>query len=243
MGAAALSVRPNPLTVFEIETREIRKLAEDLETAGKKAVPFALRNSVNRSAFEGRKIWQAELHDEMTLRNKWTERGILVEKARSSTLGQIEATLGSIRDYQATQESGGTVRGAIPTSVSSGEGRGAQPRKRLVRGPHKLPNITLANRRKGGSKKQRNAASIAIAKRQGKKHVFLETQRGKGIFRLSGGKRSTKLDMVHDTTSKSHRLPPHPTLGPTLRKLEPKMSKIHIEELVKQLRYHKVLGY
>jgi hypothetical protein len=234
--------------VIEIEIRNAQRLERDLEKFAARAVPHAVRTALNKSAFEGRTIWQGELDQKMVLRNNWTKRSIQVDKATGVNLPTMQATLGSRADYMAFQEEGDTraKKGKhgvpIPTGVASGEGRGAQPRRRVVSRANRLSSIHLGTR-VGASRRQRNAITIRQAIASGRKHVFLELDRHVGLFRISGGKRKPKVDMIFDLSRNSVNIPKNPTLEPTLRRLGPRLPGMYAAAIIEQLRRHKVLGY
>jgi hypothetical protein len=236
--------------MITIDLSDLRRLEKDLKTMADKAVPFAVRNSLNRSAFEGRRIWQAEIQDEFILRNRFTANSVRVEQARGLNVNRMEAALGSIAPYMDTQEFGGRRTGGgrhgapIPTAVAAGQAQGTAPRTRLVRGAHKLGAIQLTSRGRGtGSKRQRNAIAIKQAAKAGNKYVFLELENSKGLFKITGGRRKPRIVMVWDISKRSLIIPPSPTLGPTLKRLEPKMLSIHYQALLEQLKRHGVFGY
>ena len=224
------------------DMHEVERLADHLERFAKRAIPYAARASLTSSAFEAREAWTKQLGAELTLRNTWTKRSLRVEKARSLDLRRMEAVVGSTADYMRKQELGGRERKRgkhgvpIPTSVASGEGRGAKPRRRVVRRPNRLASIQLRTVRSIKSRRQRNAATISRAKRAGKKYVFLDLERSKGLFRLAGGKRRPKVDMIWDLSRPAVRVAPNPTLGPALAAVEPLLLRIHLRSLREQVR-------
>ena len=117
---------------------DIERLRRALETYAERGVPHAVRKALNASAFEARKAWISRIESTFTLRKAWTTRSVRVSKARGTSMSRMEAVLGSTAPYMAIQETGGTKRKGgrhgvpIPTSVSSGEGRGARPRPRAA---------------------------------------------------------------------------------------------------------------
>lgn len=228
---------------FVVDTSDFKRLHRDLEKFAKRAVPHAMRNALNDTAFEARKLWQAEVRRSFTLRNQWTERSIVVEKARGTNMTSMQSRVGSRATYMGTQEFGGKDTGAVPTSVSSGEGRGKPPRKKLVRQANKMAKIALGQRYRRGTRKQRNAVSFAIAARTGNPFIFLELPKRKGLFVLRGGKRAPRVDMVWNVTKRSHRVPATPTLQPALAKLERQVPRILTRALLDQLKRHRVFGY
>ena len=227
---------------------DLIKLREALRSYARRGLPHAARNALNGIAFEARERWQQEMAEAMTLRNTWTTRSVRVVKARGTNVRRMEAVLGSLAAYMATQEEGGQLRKkhkhgvSVPTSVASGEGRGAQPRRKVVRRPNRLPNIHLATRI-GSSRKQRNVVAIRMAIAAGRKFIFLELERHQGIFRLSGGKRRPRVDMLWDLSRPSVRIPPTHTLGKTMGAM-PQRATIHLERaLLAQLARARVPGY
>lgn len=192
-------------------------------------VPHAARAALNRTAFAARAAWIDRAHEAMTLRNPWTARSIRVARAVGNKPERMKAVLGSAAGYMALQESGGEVRKqhkhgvSIPTSVASGEGRGST-RKKLVRRPNRLPSIQL-QQRLGANRRQRNAIAVRRALVAGKRFVFLELERRSGIFRLAGGKRRPRLDMVWDLSRPAVRLPPRRTLEETLTAIRPEFRR------------------
>lgn len=229
--------------MIRVDLSDNKRLLRDLEAVSKVAVPYAARNTLNAMAFEGRKIWQSELAKAFTLRNDWTTRRLLVEKAKGTNITGMRSTLESPEVYLLKQELSGTETHSVPTGIASGEGRGAHPRRRLVRKPNKVGSITLGQTHPRGSRKQRNAITIRMAAAEGRTFVYLETPRRKGLFKLIGGRRTKRVDMVWDTTSKAHHVPRTPTLHRTLSRLEPKIPALMTSSLLDQLRRNKVFGY
>lgn len=225
---------------IELDAPDLDHLRLALEGLNRRGLPHAGRNALNAAAFEARKEWQRQIADAMILRNKWTERSIRVRKARGINLHTMEATVGSVADYMQIQEGGGTeVKSGrhgvpIPTTVASGEGRNASVRRRLVRRPNRLPNINLAPRI-SGNRKQRNAATISMARRSGRKHVFLELERTKGLFLLAGGKRKPRVEMVWNLSRPSVRIPGTHTLSKTIRAMRPRTAAIVRKAVIAQI--------
>jgi hypothetical protein len=229
--------------MFEIDTKDLKRLERDLKDGAPKAFAFAQRNTVNRSAFALRGFWQDEIGNRFLLRNQYTQRSVRVEQTRTLTARRMVAVVGSIAPYMAIQEHGGTDTGVIPTEVASGQAMGSRPRTKTVRAANKLSAIRLTSRYRSSNRRQRNLVAIKQAVMTGNRFVFLELQDSEGLFRITGGRRKPKVKMIYNTRSSVHRVPPHPTLGPALVKLERAMPKIAHKALVEQLKRHKVFGY
>ncbi len=232
-----------------VDTTQIRKLVRDLETFASKALPFAVRESLNRSALAAKNVWGEEIRRTLIVRNAWTLGSLRVQRVSGGLdPRRMVSVVGSLAPYMRTQELGGTKRKhgkhgvAIPTKVASGEGRGGGPRQRLVRAPNRLGAIQL-QARTGTSRKQRNAVAIRKAVKGGRRFVFLELEKTQGLFRLSGGKRNPKLDLLWETKRAAVAIPPHRTLGPALERLQPHLPAIHLGALREQAARHRILGY
>lgn len=221
-----------------VNAAQVRQLESKLKSLNKRGLPFAELETINRAAFETQKTARKELGGRMVLRNAWSERSILVRKG---TLQTMQSATGSTQAYMERQELGGTEHAkgkhgvAIPTSVASGEGRGAKPRQKLVTRPNKVSNINLARNFRSSNRKQRNAVAVKEAVRKGNRFVFLELQQRKGLFRIFGGKRKPRLEMVQDLTRDSIRVPRNPWLMPAANQQLARMPRYYAEALERQL--------
>lgn len=71
-----------------------------LENVAKRAIPFATRATLNRAAFETRKLAQENVREQMVTRNKFSEQSIrVVQERRELNIRRQEAVVGSIADY------------------------------------------------------------------------------------------------------------------------------------------------
>lgn len=243
-GAVAVSVGAS-YTWGMIESnlkRELKRYAGQLEKLNKRGVPYAMRDTVNRAAFETRKRGISNLQDGMTLRNRWTVGSVRVNKARSLDPRRMEAETGSLEKYLYTQEFGGTKikRGkegvAIPTGYSAGQ-QGQKPRTRLPRGKNKLRAIQLNNKRiKAKNRRQRNFLAIKQAAEGGNKFIFMDLGRTQGLFRVTGGKRKPRVKMVYDLSRQSVKIPARPWLTPATNRTVPEMPGFYRSALRFQLK-------
>ena len=229
--------------MIKINDEELKQFESDLKTFASRAYPFATKATVNRAAFEARKVAQGNVREKMITRNKFSVGSIRVETTRTLNVSRQEATVGSIAGYMADQEFGTTKtkRGkqgvSIPTSVSSGEGEGAQPRQRLPRVPNRLANIRLSRKSpKARSRKQENFLRIQNAVKTGRKFIFLDLRRHPGIYKVTGGKRNPSIKLMHDMSKKSVTIPRNPWLAPAVRTVEERVPQFYKEALIFQLK-------
>ena len=218
---------------------------EDLENtlalANRQGIPHATRNALNQAAFHARQESIENIKKEFTLRNKWTERGVIVKKAMGMNIESQESKVGATREYLADQETGATIRGqgkhgvSIPTSYSAGQ-QGQRPRTRLPRPSNRMQNIVLRRRRHIGDRKQRNASMVKLAARTGRKYVYLNTGRRKFIAKVIGGKRRPRVKMVQDLSRRTVSIAATPWLAPAVDDAVQKMPRFYADSLVFQLR-------
>lgn len=236
------------MTDASVDLHEVERMAHELRTLKAEAFPYAVRNALNTSAFEGRKLWAKELQRSFILRNTFTTRSLRVVKAQGTSVQAMASHLGSIAKFMGTQEAGGVEVGHIgrskpvPTAVASGQAMGSRPRTKAVRKPNWLTAIHLSKRRIGKSRKQRNAIAIRQAVAAGQRFTFLELENRKGLFRITGTKR-VRVRMVWDLSRKAVRIPKDPTLERTLTTLGPRLLLIHRGAIVDQMRRHRILGW
>lgn len=229
--------------MFGVNTRDIKQLESDLKEFADKAYPFATRKTLNDAAFQAQRIARTDVKDKMVNRNRFTVQSIQVGRARTLDVRRQTAVVGSIADYMEDQEfgavkfKGGKEGVAIATSYSAGQGESAQPRTRLPRKANKMANIQLQRRRKKGTgRKQQNLIAIKQAAETGRKFVFLDLGRRKGIFKVIGGKRRPKIKMVHDMTKQSVVIPKNPWLKPAFDEASRMIPAFYADALRFQLR-------
>jgi hypothetical protein len=238
-----------------IDTSDVRKLAEALVKVSKRALPYAVRDSLNTAAFEARKEWAQQIDKAMILRNRWTEKSLRVEKATLTSFEHMQSRVGSVAAYMLTQEVGGTETSKgkhgvpIPTTAASGQTSGvgrigprSRPRTKEVQRKNWLTAIRLGPRL-GNGRKQRNAVAIRLAAKSGGV-AFLDLGRRKGLFRVTGTKKGRfRVRMIWDLSKPSVTTKPRPTLEPTIKVIEQKAPKYQEAALREQFKRLHLLGY
>lgn len=228
---------------MRIDDRELKELERDLKTFGSRAFPYATRNTINSAAFAAREEWQGEIRSAFITRNKYTERSVLVDRAKTLDVRRQSATVGSTADYMETQEFGGTERSdgggnvALPTGYSANQ-EGKPTRTRLPTRANRMANIQLRQRyrKNGKNRAQRNRVTVLSAAKKREKFVYMDLGRRRGIFRVTGGVRRPRVKMVHDLTEKSYQIPKTPTLAPAIEAAQKKIPALYASSLRFQLR-------
>lgn len=211
------------MKMFGVEDREVRELEADLKTFARRALPYATRNTVNALAFQGRREWQYEIDDKLVQRNKFTRNSIRVETTRTLDVRHQKAIVGSIAPYMEDLEYGGSKtskgREGVPVATSYSAGQeGARPRTRMPRLTNRMSRIQLRGRnRRIANRKQRNLITVREAADAGRRFVYMDLGRRRGLFRILGGRRAPRVKMVWDLSKKSYNIPAVPTMVPAMR--------------------------
>lgn len=237
--------------MFKIDDREIIEFERDLKAFAHRAFPFATKNTLNQSAFHAQKLAKRDVQVKMVLRNKFTLQSIRVDQAKTLVVRNQEATVGSTLDYMVDQEFGGTKvkKGSkgvpIPTGFSAGQ-KNQQPRTRLPRAQNKMKNIKLSSRRRRKAKNRKQSVLFAVqaAVTSGNRYAFIDLGKRQGIFKVVGGTKKFKrgwpkgarLEMVHDMSSDSVRIPRNPWLKPAVDATKIVMPKFYRKSLIFQLK-------
>jgi hypothetical protein len=231
--------------MFKHDISQIEKFEDDLKKFAERAYPFATREMLNRTAFNAQDRIRASIDKKFVLRNAFTKRSIGVEKAGTLNVRRQESVVGSTAPYMEDQEFGTikTRRGSkgvpLPTSSASGEGRSARPRRKLPTRTAKLSKIRL--RKKTA---QDIPAKIFEAARSGRKFVFLDLGRKKGIFRVKGRGRinesgfiiGIQLNMIWDLSRTTINVPRNPTIFPAAIESQKQQPFFYVEALEFQLK-------
>lgn len=208
--------------MFDFDDKDIQRLEKQLNKFNAVAVPIAIERTLVDTGFDGMRAAKRNVNEQFTLRNKFTEKSIRVDKtfAKARDVNKKQVILGSVAEYMAQLELGGIKKATgrhgvpIPTAQASGEGDVATPKRRLPRAANRLNRVRYGKKSINKTRRQRNVALVKQAKAEGDKFVFLETSRSKGIYSVRGTKRKPKIKMLYDLSKKSYTINKQPWLMP-----------------------------
>lgn len=230
--------------MITIDNKDIKRFEKDLLTFKSKAMPFATKNMLNNLAFEAQKVSKQTIESKMIMRNKFTIQSIRYEKTNTLDINKQESKVGSVAPYMETQEIGGIKNKTgkygvtIATGYSAGQ-EGSNVRTKLPTNSNKMKNIVLNSRIKNAkSKKQQNFLLINQSAKDGKKFIFLDLGKTKGIFKLIGGKKNSKIKMVHSMSKSSVTIPKNEWLNPSVEIALKKRDTFYKDSLIFQLKRH-----
>ncbi|ANO58045.1 hypothetical protein [Shewanella phage SFCi1] len=225
--------------MIEMNTRDLRRLEENLRDLNAKGIHFAERNTINDMAFGTMHEARKTITEQFVNRNKWTMRSVQVDKARKLS---DSAEVGSTEDYMADQEFGRIKHENmhIPTPSASGESPRASVRRRPVRRPNRMSAITLKRAKYSGmTRQQQNIATVKEAKAEGRKFVFLQRGKERGIYKVFGTKRKPKTTKIQDLSRRVAEVPRNPWLAPssaTVMRTAPQLYATRLQQQLDRLR-------
>jgi hypothetical protein len=221
--------------MLTIDMKQARELERFLGQLNARGIKFAQRDAINDMAFATQKTARDTIRSEFTNRNTWTVRTVMVDRARST---RDSAEVGSTEYYMAQQEFGATLtkHTQMATPAASGESNRSKIRRKPVRMANRMSSIRLAKRNRGiGSRAQQNIVALKEAKESGRKFVYLDRGRVKGIYKVMGTKRKPKSRMVQDMSRRVAVIPRNPWLAPSSEAVMARAPEIYHAQLVRQL--------
>lgn len=149
---------------IDFDSHRFKTWLSDLE---KKQIPYAISGALNGVAFRAQRAIRANLKKKYTLRNKYTEKSIRVEKAKKNNLQSI---VGTEADYLLEHETGGIFKNkksrnySVPQQVRRTKRGIVSKSKYPSRLKSKNIRLTNAKNRKG---------KILLQFQKGKKPIVL----------------------------------------------------------------------
>ena len=226
--------------MFTVISHDAKEMERDLKAFAHRAYPFATRNTLNDAAFANQRLAKEDIRRDLTLRNKFSERSIQVDKARTLNVARQSAHIGSTAIHMERLEFGehktGGKRGVAIVTAYSANQRGANPRTKMPVGANKLARIALSRKHKGKNRRQSNLIKVRTAAASSNKFVFMDLGKKQGIFRITGGKRKPKVQMVADMSERTTTVKPYPWLRPTFDRVIPMMPSMYEKSLLFQVK-------
>ena len=126
------------MLTIKMDKRPIEALENDLDKFHDRALPYAVRDTLNTLAYETSRIAKKNADRLMVMRNTYTSRSIQFERAQGLKVDQMKSAAGSLQEYMREQEEGFTRHRKgkhgvpVPTSFAAGQ-QGAVPRSKPIR--------------------------------------------------------------------------------------------------------------
>lgn len=221
--------------MITVDLKRVGMLHDRLEKLSAKGIPFAQRNTINDMAFATQREARDVIRAEFTTRNQWTVRSVQVDRAKST---RDSALVGSTEKYMADQEHG-AVGGPknVVTPAAAGQPNRASVRTKVARRANRMNAIKLGKRAGSGiDARSRNIAAVKEAKAEGRKFVYLERGKVKGIYQVFGSKRKPRTRMVQNLTRRQRVVKAHPWLAPAADRVQQTAPRLYAKRLREQLQ-------
>lgn len=255
-------------------TGELQALQKALKHLGHgKGAGYVAKNALNHGVFTARTKWHGEMQDRLILRNEFTKKAVSVVRATGTDITRLRAVIGSRAPFMDDVEDGqseskkGKHGVPVPTGYAAGQ-EGANPTTKLVRARFRIGATNTAKLQNTVARfrtsRQRNAVTIAIARRKDIQFGVLETKHGHGLFKINKGRAAKKRARKRKRRSRAKssaspvqfsssgspklvwsyynptvRMRPHPTLEPTVHTMRRLMPNIFTAYLKKQFLFYR----
>jgi len=225
--------------MFSIDHSGLIRLEKELEKVKKTALPFAVGSTLNQVARSTQKKARVGVGKQFILKNTWSRRSIRFDKVKGTKISAMESVTGSVAPHMEKIEYGdrkqktGAHGVPIATSYAAGQGDATQ-RTRQAR---RLSRIRLRPNRLRG-RRATPAAVIRSAAGKGSKFVFLKLKKSKGIFRVLGRGKNTRIKMMYDVSRPNVYTAPKPWLKPAHDSAIKRVPGMYSKALKAQLTRH-----
>lgn len=236
--------------MIRVDLGDFKRLEKSLGAFAKKAGPYASREALNKTAFDARADIQSRIGDQLTERNQFTRRSIRVDRTRSLEITTQKATTGSVAEYFDELEEGqrktpksGSKSVPLATAYAAGQ-RGIRTRMPTRR--NAMRNLTLRQKALvAKNPKQRNVLLVQDAVNSGRRLLYLELGKTKGIFRVVGGKahatkrgwpRGARLKMIYNLSKTSTPRPKQAIFAGMARDIGPVLERNYQRAIDFQLK-------
>lgn len=232
---------------FKVDTKDVQKLVDALRDINRTAYPLAVRSTLNRVAFETRKLSSTEtIPHTFTTRNTFIEKSVQYERSENTfSIGSMEARAGQVSDYLGKktdqldkQEHGSPVvaKGnytfaATPTARGGNYNKPIAKRNLLTALNVKKLEDIVENPTTETHKEIRQSKAFATTK--GKKiNVLLSNAKGrKGIYTIS----KNSVSLLYRLNDKTNRIKQRKWLEPSVNKVMKKAEDIYVDEAKKRI--------
>lgn len=233
--------------MFKVDTKDIQNLVDTLRNISRSAYPLAVRSTLNRLAFDTKKVASNEIIPRtFTTRNTFIQKSVQYERSENTfSIGAMEARAGQVSDYLGKktdqldkQEHGlpvvakGNYTFAATPAARGGSYNKPIPKRNLLNSLNvKKLNDIVENPTKETHKEIRQSKAFAITK--GKKiNVLLSNSKGrKGIYTIS----KNSVSLLYRLNDKTNRIKQRKWLEPSVNKVMKKIERIYASEAKKRI--------
>jgi hypothetical protein len=229
----------------KMNEKPIKELEKKVEKIGKKAMPIAISTTLNNTAWETRKDVNEGLSDDFIVRNKYTERGNLVEKNKTLNIDQMRASVGSTRDYMEKQHDGFVEKEPF---IPMDSARTSNNREKRISKRNYTSLISIANKTLDPgnihNERQKRVRLVQHSINTGVRTFYASINGKKGIYKVVGGRKGVrrgwpkgaKIKLLYYDHDPAIHVDEQPWLMPrAINVVKNKQPKLYRDALIYQL--------
>lgn len=233
--------------MFKVDTKDIQKLTDALREINRSAYPLAVRSTLNRAAFETKKVATTEtIRHTFTTRNTFIGKSVQYERSENTfSIGSMEARAGQVSDYlgkktdqldkqehgQPVVAKGNYTFAATPAARGGSYNKPIAKRNLLTSLDIKKLDDIVENPTTETYKEIRQSKAFATTKGR-KINVLLSNAKGrKGIYTVS----KNSVSLLYRLNDKTNRIKQRKWLEPSANKIMKNIENIYAEEAKKRI--------
>ncbi len=196
------------MPVFDVNNDEVIGLTAKLERLHRSAFPSAVRNTLNRAAFETKKNVPNVTQEKFIIRQRgFFRRFTIVDKASGFSVNNMVATVGidsrqnkELSENLESQEFGGMVKGKklIPHDHARvGKSQSKRVSSKNYLNKVKVHDATRAFKAHRGTRNSKFVAAIMSTAKSGKKHMLLRSGQRGMVYEVNAVSRNIKTKRLN----------------------------------------------
>lgn len=196
------------MPIFDVNNDGVIQYTAKLEELSKSAFPSAVRNTLNKAAFETKKQIPKSAEKVFVTRHKpFFKNFSIVEKASGSNVEKMASTVGinasknrELAENLESQEFGGMVSGK--KLIPHDDARNSKSQKKRVSAPNRLNKVdihdaTRAFKSHRGTRKSKFVAAVMSTAKSGKKHMMIKSGTNGMVYEVTGISQNVKTKKVN----------------------------------------------
>lgn len=196
------------MRILDVNNDGVIQLTAKLEELHKSAFPSAVRNTLNKAAFETKKQLPKTAEKKFITRHKpFFKNMSVVDKASGFNVDKMIATVGidasknmELAENLESQEFGGMVNAR--KLIAHDDARTSKSNKKRVSAPNKVNKVdfhdaTKAFRAHNGTRKSKFVAAVMSTAKSGKKHMMIKTGTNGMVYEVTAISQNVKSKKVN----------------------------------------------
>ena len=196
------------MPIFDVNNNGVIQYTAKLEKLSKSAFPNAVRNTLNKAAFETKKQIPKTAEKVFTTRHKpFFKNFSIVEKASGFNVEKMASVVGinasknrELAENLEAQEFGGMVNGK--KLIPHDEARNSKSQNKRVAAQNRLNKVnihdaTRAFKAHKGTRKSKFVAAVMSTAKSGKKHMMIKSGTNGMVYEVTGISQNVKSKKVN----------------------------------------------